>query len=110
MPAAEIFLLNLLDAHDVVSLKFVRHSAVPNARDHCSHRVAELHEVLRADRVIETLAKDNVAEVDAVKGRVSGHMELIGKQLDRGNSTKFQWVHGPGHTDLRTTCITVPKI
>jgi len=67
------FLLNLVDAYDIVSLEFVRHSTVANTRDHGGHGVAQLHEVFRADRVKETLAKGNFAEFETVTGRVSVH-------------------------------------
>jgi hypothetical protein len=56
-----------IDANDVVSLEFVGHGAIAKARDHGSHRVTLLHEVLGADRIIETLANGNVTELDAVK-------------------------------------------
>jgi hypothetical protein len=72
----------LVNAHDIVRLKFVRHSAVANAGHHGGHAGAQLHEVLGADRVKETLAKDNVAEFEAVKGGMSSHVEwTIDRQL-----------------------------
>ena len=59
-----------VDSNDVVRLEFVGHGAVPGTRDHGAHGVAQLNEVLGADRVIETLAKGNLIELDTVKARV----------------------------------------
>lgn len=67
--------LQRVDAYDVVGLEFVRHRAVPGARDHGAHGVAQLDEVLGTDRVIETLAKGNLAELDTVKAWVWCHMK-----------------------------------
>jgi len=69
----------LVDANDVVGFKFIRNRAVSNASDHGGHSVAKLHEVFRADWIIETLAKGNVAELDTVKARVRGHTESMRK-------------------------------
>lgn len=69
----------LVDAHDVVSLEFVRYRSVSNASDHGGHTVALLDEVLRADWVIEAQANGNVAEFDAVKGGIGCHTWSIEK-------------------------------
>jgi hypothetical protein len=63
----------LVYADDVVSFKFVRHCAVSWTGDHSGHSVAEFHEVLRADWVIESLAEGNIAEIYTVAGRGRGH-------------------------------------
>ena len=67
----------LINADDVVGLEFVRDCAVANACDHCRHRVAKLHEVLGADRVIETLAKGNFTEFDAAECSIRRHVESM---------------------------------
>jgi len=64
-----------VDADDVVDFKFVRYGAVANAGDHGGHSLAQFHKVLRADRIIETLAKGDIAEFDAVTDRVGGHAQ-----------------------------------
>jgi hypothetical protein len=63
----------MVDAHDVIGFKFVRHRAVSRAGDHGGHSGALLHEVFLADRVIETLTNGNIAKFGAVTGRVIGH-------------------------------------
>jgi len=71
-----------VDTHDVISLKFVWHSAVSNASDHGSHAVALLDEIFRADWVIETLTEGNIAEFDTVKARLRAHTKSI-KNVNR---------------------------
>ena len=69
----------MVDTHDVISFKFVRHSAVPGTGDHCGHSGALLHEVFLADWVIKTLANRNIAKFDTKTGRVIGHKQVISK-------------------------------
>ncbi len=56
-----------IDADDVVGFELVGYRAVAEARDHGCQGVALLDEIFRADRVVETLAEGDVAELDAVK-------------------------------------------
>jgi hypothetical protein len=65
----------MVDSYDVISFKFVRHGAVSRASDHRGHSGALLHEVFLADGIIKTLTNGNVAEFDAVTGRVIDHVK-----------------------------------
>jgi hypothetical protein len=63
----------LIYADNIISLEFIRHSAVAQTCDHGRHTVALLHEVLRADGVIEALAKGDFTEQETMTGRVDSH-------------------------------------
>lgn len=69
----------MVDAHNIVRFKFVRHCAVADASDHGSHVGALLDKVFLADQIIETLTNGNIAEFGAVTGRVISHAESAGK-------------------------------
>jgi len=53
-----------VDADYIVWLEFVRDCAVAYAGHHGCHAFALFHEILVADRVIETLTESDIAEFD----------------------------------------------
>jgi hypothetical protein len=69
----------MIDAYDIVGFEFVRHGAVPDARNHGGHGGAQLNEIFLADRVEEPLTKRNFTEVDTVTGRIRTHTKLKAK-------------------------------
>jgi hypothetical protein len=62
-----------VDANNIVSFKFVRDGAVTDAGNHGGHAFALLHEIFRADGVIETLTESDFTELGTTTGYGSGH-------------------------------------
>ena len=73
-----------VDADDVVRLEFVRGFAVTDTRDHARERVGFLDEVFRADRVEETLADGDFAELHFMTAGDRAHCADKGVRLENG--------------------------